>query len=273
MAWNPFSGIIDFFGGGDEEEPKLPPPPEYFEDPYFSDIQSFLSSFGKNILEGNPNSYYGEMGAVGGPEFEKVSSLSNRDIQQSAAEAAAKAGRGRGGLLPSVTAQTVADNTSKLRYADYLKAMEGRKTLLNTGVGVTEGVRSAGYNNQALRNNFNLKSYDYTRENALYDINRADMAAQQEGDLLANLFGIGAGAIAGGVTGGPIGALIGGAGGIESLASAGALDKIFGMAGGAAKTDPLASSTPGVSSLGKIKSSSDIDEFLKSYGGGRFSLN
>lgn len=257
MSW-----LTDIFGGGDE--PQLPPPPEYYEDPYYTDIQSFLSSYGKNLLEGNPNAYYGEIGAYGSKDFENVLALSNRDIQQSAAEAAAKSGRGRGGYLPSTTAKTIADNTSKLRYADYLKAMEGRKTLLSTGVGITEGVRNTGQAEGVNRNAFNLKSYDYTRENALFDIGRADQAAAAQGELLSNLFQMGAGGVAGYITGGPVGAVVGAAGGLETLANSGALDKIF-KTPSTTKTDALSSSTPGVSSLGKIKSSSDIDNFLAMY--------
>ena len=254
-------GLSKLCGGGDKEEPKLPPPPDYYEDPNFTDMQSYLSTYGKNILEGNPNAYYGEMGAYGSPEFEKVLGLSTRDIQQSAAEAAAKAGRGRGGFLPSVIAQTVADNSSKLRYADYLKAMQGRQFLMGEGRGITEGVRGAGFQNQGLRNKFNLESYDFTRNNALFDINRADQAAGQEGEFMSNLFGIGTNALIGGVTGGIPGAFMGAA---KGLMGSDILDQIF-KSGGGNKTDTLSSGTPGVSSLGKIKSDSDIDEFLKSY--------
>lgn len=257
--------LMDLFGfGGDSEEPQLPPPPEYYNDPYYTDMQSYLSTYGKNILEGNPNAYYGEMGAVGGPEFEKMLGLSNRDIQQSTAEAAARTGRGRGGYLPSVTAQTIADNTSKLRYQDYLKAMQGRQSLLSTGVGITEGVRQAGQQEGANRNTFNLKSYDYTRQNALFDINREDQNAAQEGDFLSNLFQIGVGGVTGYLTGGPVGALVGAAGGLGTLADSGALDKIFGI-NKSGSTDSLSSSTPGVSSLGKAYiGSSGIEDFIKS---------
>ena len=247
-------GWWGFPGSGGGEEPGLQAPPPYYEDPNFTDIQSYLSKYGKDILEGNPNAYYGEMGAYGSPEFEKVLGLSNRDIQQSAMEATAKAGRGRGGFLPSVTAQTVADNSSKLRYADYLKAMQGRQFLFGEGRGITEGVRTAGFGNQTLRNQFNLKSYDFTRDNALFDIERGDLKAQQEGEFWSNLFNIGSGAVVGGMTGGPVGALVGAAGGVGSLAQSGALDKIFSMGGGGSKIDPLSSATPGVSSLGKIVS-------------------
>ena len=231
--------------GENEDEPGLPPPPDYYEDPYYTGTQKFLSTYGQDILEGRPNAYYGEMGSYGGPEFEKVLGLSNRDIQQSAMEVAAKAGRGRGGFLPSVTAQTVADNSSKLRYADYLKAMEGRQFLMQQGRGITEGVRESGFGNQKFKNTFNLDVYDRNVNRSLFDINRADQAAAQRGEMLSKLFGIGAGAIVGGMTGGPVGALVGAAGGVGSLAQSGALDKIFGMGGAGSKTDTLSSATPG----------------------------
>ena len=264
MGFNPFTqGLLSLFGGGDKDEPQLPKPPEYYEDPNYRQVQDFLKQYGMDLLGGKPNDYYGEIGSYGGAEFEKMLGLSNRDIQQSAAEAAARTGRGRGGSLPSVTAQMTADNTSKLRYADYLKAMEGRKSLLNTGVGITEGVRNTSQAEGGARNAFNMKSYDYTRRNELFDIDRGDQESAAFGDMLANLFNIGTGAAVGGMTGGVPGALIGAAGGVGSLAEAGALDKIFGV--GKSTTTNLSSATPGVSSLGKIKSGSDIDDFLAQY--------
>src|SRR3990167_1604172 len=244
----------------DNEEPKLPVPPDYFEDPDYRQTQDFLKQYGFNLLEGKPNDYYGEIGSYGGPEFEKMLGLSNRDIQQSAAEAAAKSGRGRGGFLPAMTAQTVADNTSKLRYADYLKAMAGRQYLFGEGRGITEGVRSAGQTEGSRRNAFNLDQYGINRQNTMFDINRADEAAGAQGEMFSNLFKIGAGAFAGGMTGGLPGAIIGGIGGLDTMAQTGALDKIFDRFGGGGVGNTGSSGTPIVSPTGKAKLRSGMDD-------------
>ncbi len=256
IAKKGFLGLAPFaitkMMGKKKDEPSLPTPPDYYEDPYYTDTQKFLSGYGKDILGGTLPEFYKSLGSPGSKEFEDILRLSNRDIEQSAAEAAAKSGRGRGGFLPSLTAQTVADNTSKLRFSDYLNANEEKKFLMQEGRGITEGVRGAGFENQKFRNTFNLDVYDRNVNSTLFDINRADQAAAQKGQLMSNLFKIGTGAIVGGMTGGPVGALVGAAGGLGSMAQSGALDKIFGMGGGGNKTDTLSSATPGVSSLGKI---------------------
>lgn len=255
MGWNWLTGIF----GGDDEEPQLPAPPAYQEDPNYRTTQDFLQKYGMNLMEGNPNSYYGEVGNFGGPEFEKMLSLSNRDIQQSAAEAAASSGRGRGGFLPSITAQSVADNSSRLRFQDYLKAMQGRQWLFGEGRGITEGVRNTGQAEGLYRNNFNMKGYDYQRENELFNIGRKDQAAGARGDMIGNLFQMGVGAVAGGVTGGVPGAVLGALGGTDVLAQSGAFDNLFGQ--GQKSTGV----SPGVSELGSIKASgSELEDIFAS---------
>jgi len=90
---------------------------EYLEDPDFTDTQEALKGLGLGLLEGEVPDYYKAIGQTGSEEFEKALALTNRDISQSAAEAAAASGRGRGGNLPAVTAQSIADNAIEARYA------------------------------------------------------------------------------------------------------------------------------------------------------------
>ena len=200
------TGIRDFFLGGDDEESNLEgfKLPEFFEDPEFIKTQKFLSDFGINILKGNIPEFFKPLGETGSKEFEDVLSLTKRDIQESTLETAAITGRGRGGSVPSSVARAVGDASVKARFADFLRAMEGKGFLFQQGRGITEGVRGAGLSNQAQRNTFNLST-------AGLDLKSRGLLDEQdtaEKDLLGKIIGGGLGFLAGG----PVGAAVGSAG-------------------------------------------------------------
>lgn len=176
--------------------------PEFFEDPEFKKMQEFLSDFGINILKGDIPEFFRPLGETGSKEFEDVLALTKRDIQESALETAAITGRGRGGSVPSTVARAVGDASTQARYADFLRAMEGKGFLFQQGRGITEGVRGAGLASQGQRNIFNLGT-------AGLDLKQRAALDEQDilgGELLGKLIGGGLGFLAGGPVGAAIGA-------------------------------------------------------------------
>lgn len=129
--------------------------PGYYNDPYVAKTQDDLYGYGSNLLAGNPNSYYKPIGEIGGSEFEDVLKMSSRDITQAAAEDAARRGVRGGG---STVARAVADMSKTMRFADFNRALEGRKFFLNTGNEMVGGVRSAAITEENNKNDFNLNS-------------------------------------------------------------------------------------------------------------------
>jgi hypothetical protein len=246
-------GFLDsLFGGADNHVEKLKVP-EWWEDPNYRQTQDFLQPLGMDILGGKIPDYYKPIGEFGGDEFEKYLALTNRDISLGASEAMARSGRARGGALPAVTSQLIADNTTKARYADFERALKGRAGLFDAGVGITEGVRGAGLTNQAQKNTFNLESFDKAMQQAEYMDTYESEHAKNKGQMIGTILGGGVGFIAGGPAGALQGAGIGSSlmgGGTEDLLSAYAKRPTI---PNASLTGPL----PGVSKFGSIGNASD----------------
>ncbi len=254
MGFNPF----DTFGlfSGDESDAQAPALPTYTEDPNYRQTQDFLQPYGENILNGNIPDYYKSIGEPNSQQFQDYLNLSNRDISQGAAEAAAKSGRGRGGSLASVTAQAIGDNSAKLRYTDFLNSQNGKQFLLQQGRGITEGVRGAGQTEGANVNNFNLKNYD----NA-YKAYQDEVAADNANSAaMGKAVGTVVGGVGGFMLGGPAGAAVGAnlgssiAGGGNPSANANMMD-IFNSKNSPTTGVNNASGVPGVSNIGAINPS------------------
>jgi hypothetical protein len=217
---------------------------QYQEDPNFTESQANLKQLGDGLLKGEVPDYYKSIGEMGGSEFENALAMTNRDISQSAAEAAASNGRARGGYLPAVTAGSIADNAMKMRYADYERALAGKKGLLDLGVNVEQGVRAAGFDNMTGENNFN--SMKTQAQIGLEYRKAADQAAVGIGTI---------GAVSSAVAGGALAA----GGGFSSL-----LDKLFAKSGSAAASGLSAgagATRTGVSGIGSISDAELSDRF------------
>lgn len=130
--------------------------PEFFEDPDYRQTQDYLKTLGIDILGGKVPDYYKAIGESGSPEFQKFLDLTNRDISQKVLEGAAISGRMRGGGVTSQLAQQISDNTTRLSFADYERALQGKEYLFGQGRGITESVREAGQKQGEIKNNFNL---------------------------------------------------------------------------------------------------------------------
>lgn len=256
-------GFFDFLTGGKSRVEGIALP-KFEEDPIFKDLQEYLSGYGKNLLEGKPNEYYKGIGEAGGSEFENMLALSNRDIQQSVLESAAKGGRGRGGAVASVTAQQVADNTTKLRFADFLRAMQGKEFLFGQGRGITEASRESGLANQGQKNNFNLANFD----NAMAKAGYLDEYDNQKSQGIGKMVGTVAGGALGFMAGGPAGALAGAGigGGMFGGGDGGGGFDLLDMLESSKKPSLKGSQydfdeLPGVSKYGSIKGSMDSGQF------------
>ena len=122
------------------------------EDPLYTKSQDELSTLGSGLLKGEVPDYYKTIGESGSSEFEKMLAQTTRDIQKSATESAAASGGLRGGNLAALTAGTLADADTSLRYADYQRALGGKQYLLGLGADVTSDVRNAAAGNQTQLN-------------------------------------------------------------------------------------------------------------------------
>lgn len=184
--------------------------PEYYTDPDYRETQDYLKKFGMGILDGNINDYYKPIGEMGGSQFESMLGLTTRDIHKNALEAGAKSGRARGGSLQASTAGAIADAAVKARYSDYGRALEGRRSLLNTGLDVTTGVRSAGQLEGARRNDFNWKDYDAKLTERNYQEQLRKERDEALGKMIGTIASVGLGVATGGMSFGLQGAMAGG---------------------------------------------------------------
>lgn len=182
----------------------------YYEDENYTDPQSFLKTYGKNLLEGNIPSYYKSIGETNSPEIQEYLRRSNSEISRGISEAVARGGRARGGLLPSLTASAVAQNDAGIRWQDYLRAMGGKLFLFGQGRGITEGVRAAGLDNQGMKNTYNLNKANFLLDKAKYKDEMSAKRGQMIGRILGTIGGFMVGGPAGGAIGGEAGSQIGG---------------------------------------------------------------
>ena len=212
------------------------------EDSLYTKSQKELSDLGSGLLKGEVPDYYKSIGESGGSEFEKMLAQTTRDIQKSAMESSAASGGLRGGNLAALTAGTLADADTQLRYADYERALGGKQYLLGLGADVSSGVRSAAAGNQDAQNSLNYsKAGAYNQ----LDFSRAQAKSNEMagyGSALSSL----------------IGGVAGAAGGQQS--SGGMLSQLFAQYGNTAGQNGVNTqnqSLTGVSSLGGINQQSN----------------
>ena len=151
-----FGFIKNLFGGGDKPQGRELKLPDFSVDPNIEKAQSDLLSIGKRLSSGDVPGFLSPLTSTGSKEFEDFLSLTNRDITKLVEESAARRGRARGGGVTEQLATSLAENTSKLRFADYTRALGGKESLFKTGLELLTGVRGAGLTNQAQKNQFAL---------------------------------------------------------------------------------------------------------------------
>lgn len=178
-------------GGGDSNLSgfKLP---EFQTEADYTELQKYLKNYGMGLMEGNVPDYYKALGETNSPEFNAALNLMKGDVASSVESSAAATGR-RGGVVSSVTAQKTGELTTKMRYADYLRSLQGKQYLMGAGIGLSESARSAAQAQQGQKNTFalNRSRLDMAFRQAL------DNQDEKSGEALGNLLSFGIDAIGG----------------------------------------------------------------------------
>lgn len=237
MSW-----ISRFFGGGNSAVGGVSYP-DYYSDPHFSGSQDFLDTYSKDLLNKGPNDYYKPIGEYGTPEFMNFLNQGNSGTLSGVDAALAKTGRARGGRVGEVAAQALGDNNAKLMYADYIRAMQGRKDFFNTGLDVQANVRDAGYANQDAKNAFNVGHSNFDLGKAAY---QDDYKAQQDAKISRFI-------------GGRFGDAEGGTSGSSVFTNSSSPSWIDSIMNNKKSSGSGSGSLPGVSSYGSIGSGSSGD--------------
>lgn len=189
----------------------FPALPSFYEDPRFQQTQGDLYKLGTDFIGGRIPEYYRSIGETGGPEFQDLIRQNTADISRAGYESAARTGS-RGGATASSITKAVSDMTTKLRWADVLRALQGRAGFLNTGVNALTGVRNAGLSFGGQKNQFNLNRYGLEMDQARIQAAEDAKDDSMWSDILSG--GLGAlGTVAGAFMGGPAGAAVGGSAG------------------------------------------------------------
>lgn len=218
--------FTSLFGGGKSEMGDIKAP-DYWTDPNFQSNQDFGTNFFQNWLQGQIPSYWQAIGNPVGQTYGGNQLMgdyvteSTADMKKAAMEEAAARGTGRGGTLSGDWMDSINNMSATLRYADYLRAMEGRQNLLGFGGAGFQDVRNAAFNNMGTRNAFNQQNYqtEINKQKYLDDYNSAQGARLGQsigtigGGLLGGMFG---GGMAGALAGANIGGGAFGGGGISS---------------------------------------------------------
>lgn len=220
--------------------------PEYYLSSDYTETQNALKGLGLGLLKGEVPDYYKAIGETGSTEFENMLGLTIRDIQNSAAEASAAGGRARGGSLPAMTAQSVADAATKLRYSDFERSLTGKQNLLNLGVNTTSSARTASQWESSAKNDFNWKDYAAELAQAKYEQEYEAAQDAQVGELIGTIASAGLGFATGGATG-----LLTSLAGVD-------MSNLF----GGTTTQKTKKQNAGVASIGSI----DPDEFTMKSG-------
>lgn len=243
-------GLSKLFGGGKKKSAPSVPFPDFVEDPNYRKTQDYMQSLGIDILGGKIPDYYAGIGEPGGAEFENYLNMVSGDIQKSALDTAAATGRG-GGAATEIASRAVGEATTQSRYADFLRALEGKKWLFGEGKDITEGVRTAGGNQGVIRNNFNLAKYNAAVGERGYQDSQDALSGQNWGQLL----NLGVNAAGGFVSSGgnPMGAVAGAMGGFD-------WSSIFKKGGGATNTG---AAVTGVSPATKLSKGSIDDIYTE----------
>lgn len=191
--------------------------PAFVTDPKYTDAQNVLFPFGTNMLAGNVPDYYKSIGEYGGAELSNILGSVSKDITKAVDENLVRRNISRSGVGAEAVAGAVGSKSAELRWNDYLRAMEGKKYLLATGLDTVSNVRNSALDYGNSQNSYNMQKaglqFNIATGNAQLKAQEAARSAQMWSSIIGA-----AGTVAGFALGGPIGAGIGGsiAGGSSS---------------------------------------------------------
>lgn len=178
--------IISGIAGRSRKLGDLPSTPDYYEDPSFRSTQDYLQKYAETGLQGDLPDWYKQIGeaAPDGQLSGLIGGLTS-DIISKASERDALRGTGRGGALSSDVMQALGNQSAQLRYNDWLRAMEGRLNIFNTLLGTEEGVRGAGFENMAAKNNYQQWKYNTELDKEIMMQNRRDLRRKETGQIIS----------------------------------------------------------------------------------------
>lgn len=129
--------------------------PDFQEPERYEELQDVLSEFGLGALEGDLPEYFAPIGEIGGKTFEDYLGRTLGDVKTGVTEQAARLNQ-RGGAPLEATAKATGDISSKMRYQDLLRGLQGRQNIMNVGLSTVGNVRDTDVNYAQLQNQFNL---------------------------------------------------------------------------------------------------------------------
>lgn len=254
--------------------------PKFVTDPLYTSSQGELDKLGTGLLSGNAPDYYKPIGDFGSPQFEAMLNAVKGQIMQGSQESSAISGTGRSGVATTAANNSLNSILPQLTYQDYLRAVQGRGALLDTGINVEGGVRGAAQQQGLNESNFNQTLFQDEMSKAGAIDSYKKSAASASGQMFGEIGGGILGGVGGFIVGGPLGAaqgasagaglggsLFGGGSGDSGLSSLfSSLSKINTGRGSSASygiSDPSLGSFKSLSSLNS--SNPDVSKLL--YGG------
>ena len=186
--------------------------PGFQEDEYYQKSQKQLYKFGQSGLQGKFDPYYKGIGEYGGEALEGLIGMGTRDITKAVTEDAARRRTGSGGRSTSAIAKATGDMTTKLRWQDFLRGMEGRESLLNKSLSTVSGVRGAGQTQQLQKNQYEQWKTGLETDVAAQNQKEEEAEKARKSGMWQKIISGGlaiGGTIAGGMMGGSLGATAG----------------------------------------------------------------
>lgn len=218
--------------------------PQFNVDPNYTSAQDQLSGLGSTLLSGGQ--LPGNLSSIGeadSPAFQAMLNSVKGQIMQGSQESSAINGTARSGVATTASNNALDSVVPSLTYQDFLNAQSQQVGLLNTGVGVEQGVRSSGQQQQEDQFNAAQSIFGDQATQAQLINSFKTAASGAIGGAIGTGIGAVGGAIPGILTGNPLLAIQG------ASAGAGIGDTI---GGGSNNTNSVSSLSSLLASLGKI---------------------
>jgi hypothetical protein len=196
--------IGSLFGGGGNSVQNLALP-TFQTDPNFTSSQNSLATLGQQVLGGNLQGMYSDLGKSDSPQFQAMVQNVTGQTQQAAQQQEAASGTGRSGVGAASSALALNNVIPGLNYQDLLNAQSQQGQLLTFGGQVTQDVAGNALTNQSQENNFAQQNF----QNSLNMDEYNNAYSLMQGNATGQAIGTTIGAIGGGLIGGPAGALAG----------------------------------------------------------------
>jgi hypothetical protein len=239
------------------------PLPKFVTDPLYTSSQDQLDKLGTGLLKGDVPDYYKSIGDFNSPQFQAMLNSVKGQIMQGSQEASAIQGTGRSGVATTASNNALNSVIPQLSYQDYVRAMNGRGALLDTGINVEGGVRASAQQQGLNESLFNQDLFNDQIHLAGLNDSYKKEAAAAEGAFYGNIGTALLGQNVGNILSGGISSSGGVAPGTSFNSGGSNLSSLFDMlgkmntgSGGGAQNSSYGVSDP---SLGSFKSLSSLN--------------